>query len=103
MTDKLAEQRSLPQRRKGFGVAASPFNGVKFDLAIILIVAVLLLLVHAKLVADSFTQLLMLGGYGVAAMAWLMFRTRSVLRSQRCDVAAQDKSGADGISRSGAE
>ena len=98
MADKLTEHHSLPQHRRGFGVAASPFNGVKFDLAIILIVAVFLLLIHDKLVADSFVQLLMLSGYGMAAMAWLIFRTQGVLRSQRRDATAPDEGKADGMS-----
>ena len=83
MTVKLKQQGSVSQQRAGFGVAASPFNAVKFDLAVILIVAVLLLLTHGRLVTGSFAQFLLLGGYGLAAMAWLMLRTRRVLLAEQ--------------------
>ena len=71
---------SLTRPKKGFTVQASPFNVVKFDLALILIVGVVLLLVHERLVEDQLSQLLILFGYGVAAMCWIVFRTRRVAK-----------------------
>ena len=91
LTDGLKKQHSLPQRRGGFGVAASPFNAVKFDLAVILIVGVLLLLVHGAVVANFFGQLLLLGGYGIVAMVWLMVKTQRVLRAHQRDAAIADE------------
>ena len=72
-------------------MAASPFNAVKFDLAVILIVAVLLFLMHGTLVANPLGQLLLLGGYGIAAMVWLMLKTRRVLRAHQRDAAVADE------------
>lgn len=71
---------SLSRQRRSFTVKASPFNVVKFDLAIILILGVLLFLVHDLLVTDELTQLAVLAGYGLLAMAWLLVRTRRVSR-----------------------
>lgn len=64
---------------KGTGVPPSPLNPVKLELAIIMIVAVLLWAVHGRITADPLGQLLLLGGYGVLAMAWLVLRTRRIL------------------------
>ncbi len=66
--------------RRSLSVAPSPLNGVKFELGVILLVGVILLLVVGRLVADAGTQLLLLAGYGVLGMVWLIVRTRRVLR-----------------------
>lgn len=66
--------------KKGFGVAASPFNGVKLELGIILCAGLLLWLAADSITADLEVQLLMLGGFGVAGMLWLIVRIRGVLR-----------------------
>lgn len=60
-------------------VGRSPLNGVKLELALVVIGGVVLTLIHGKLTADSLSQLLILIGYGTAAMSWLIFRTRRVL------------------------
>lgn len=73
---------SLSRSRRGITVAASPFNMVKLELAFILICAVLLFIIHKRLVADSFGQLLLLAGYGVGAAFWLSYRVRKVSRQQ---------------------
>ena len=73
---------SLSRSRKGFTVAASPFNGVKLELALILVGAVELLLIHGKLSQDALVQFSILAGYGVAAMLWLMVRVRRIARQQ---------------------
>lgn len=69
----------MPRIRQGISVAPSPLNPVKLELALVVVGAVLLLAVQARLSADPLTQLLWLGGYGLTAMAWLLWRTRRVL------------------------
>ena len=71
---------SLSRQRRGFTVKASPFNGVKFDLAIILVLGFLLFMVHDHLVTGELAQLAVLAGYGIVAMLWLLVRTRRVSR-----------------------
>lgn len=68
-----------PIRRKGTGVAASPFNPVKLELAVLIVGGALLLVIHPRLIGDGPWQLLCLGAYGIGAMAWLVWRTRRVL------------------------
>jgi hypothetical protein len=76
-----------PQRRttgpaagdKGFGVAASPLNSVKFELGVILCVGALLWLAVDSITADLGRQLLILVAYGMAGMVWLIYRTRRVM------------------------
>jgi hypothetical protein len=64
---------------KGTGVSPSPLNPVKLELAVLVIVGVLLWVLHRQLTDDPLDQLLLLGGYGLSAMAWLVMRTRRVL------------------------
>ena len=68
---------------KGFGVAASPFNGVKLELGICIILGVLLWLGAEFITADEGAQLMLLFAYSLLATAWLVLRTRAVLR--RCE------------------
>ncbi len=74
---------SLPRQRRSFTVAASPFNGVKFDLAMIVIVGVVIWLIHDRLIDNGLGQTLFLAGYGLSAMTWLVAKTRCIERSQR--------------------
>lgn len=64
---------------KGTGVSPSPLNPVKLELAVLVIVGAVLWVVHGHITADPLDQLLLLGGYGLFAMAWLVLRTRRVL------------------------
>ncbi len=72
---------SLSRRRKVFTVKASPFNAIKLDLALILIVGIVVLAVHERLVEHQLGQLLVVIGYGLAAMLWVVMRTRRVLKN----------------------
>ena len=74
---------SLPRQRRSFTVAASPFNGVKFDLALIVIVAGVVWLIHDRLIENGVGQLLFLAGYGLSAMVWLVAKTRRIEEAQR--------------------
>jgi len=65
---------------KRFQVAASPMNEVKFYLAIVLVIGVLLLLAADKLFNGFWSQFLFLAGYGVLAMAWLVSKVKRVVK-----------------------
>jgi len=64
---------------KGFGVAASPFNRVKLELGVIFALGLLLWLAADSITASLAEQLLLLGGYGLLGMLWLVWRTRRLL------------------------
>jgi len=71
---------SLARQGKGFTVQASPFNAVKLDLALIVVVGVVLLVVNDHLTQNRFGQFLLMAGYGVAAMFWVVIKTRRIAR-----------------------
>lgn len=71
----------LPRKRGSFTVAASPFNSVKLDLALIIIVGVVVWLIHDRLIESGFGQMLFLLGYGLCAMVWLIGKTRRIARN----------------------
>ena len=73
--------------KKGFGVKASPFNGVKLELGIILALGALLWLAADSITANLDAQLLLLAAFGLLGMVWLIVRTRRVLNQcRRSDV-----------------
>lgn len=76
---------SVSRQRAGFTVSASPLNGVKLELGIILFVALVLLPVVERISPRLSVQLLILSCYGVAAMLWLLLRTRRVVQSLEAD------------------
>ncbi len=78
LVSAAAEETTLASRAKTFTVAPSPFNTVKFDLGIILIIGCLLLLAHGRITSSPLLQFLLLLGYGIMSMAWIVFRTRRI-------------------------
>jgi len=66
-----------------FTVAPSPFNSIKFELGVILLIGLLLLLVHGRVIGSPRLQLLLLVAYGIIGMAWLIVRTRWILLEQQ--------------------
>lgn len=66
--------------RKGFGVAASPFNGVKIELGIVLILGLILWLAADSITSSIAAQLLLLVSYGLISAFWLIIRTRQVVQ-----------------------
>jgi hypothetical protein len=78
LVSAAAEGTTLASRAKTFTVAPSPFNTVKFDLGIILISGILLLLVHGRITRSPLLQFLLLLGYGIMGMGWIVFRTRRI-------------------------
>lgn len=77
----------------GFRIAPSPFNGVKLELGVILLVGLLLLAVHDRFLTGLGPQLALLGGYGAASAAWLLVRTRRILRREARRAAGAPSSG----------
>lgn len=65
--------------RRNVCVAPSPLNRVKLELGVVLVATPLVWLVVERSLADPGRQLLALAGYGLAALAWLVARTRAVL------------------------
>jgi hypothetical protein len=61
-------------------VAASPLNAVKLHLGVILILAGVLWLLVDRFVTAPAAQIGILFAYGVAGMAWIVVRSRRVLR-----------------------
>lgn len=62
--------------KKGLSVAPSPFNAVKLELAIILIVGLLLWTVVDSITSSDSAQIGILMIFGLFGAAWLIIRTR---------------------------
>lgn len=62
---------------------ASPFNGVKLGLVVLLLGALPLWWAVDHLLTSTLAQLAAAAGYGFAAMAWVVLRTRRILREGR--------------------
>jgi len=67
-------------KKKGFGVAPSPFNGVKLELGIILSLGVLAWFAIHYFTKDANLQLLLLLVFSVSAMLRLVYKSRRILR-----------------------
>ena len=78
----MTTKTTLPPHTKTFTVAPSPFNSIKFELGVILLVG-LLLLAHGRVIGSAGLQLLLLAAYGIIGMAWLIVRTRRILLRQQ--------------------
>ncbi|MDH4275572.1 MAG: hypothetical protein OEW08_11070 [Gammaproteobacteria bacterium] len=70
----------ISKKPKGFSVNASPFNPVKLELGVILIIGMTLVLVVERISPRGGLQVLILLGYALASAAWLMWR---IVRTQR--------------------
>ncbi|MBN4078661.1 hypothetical protein JYT96_01500 [Gammaproteobacteria bacterium AH-315-C21] len=66
--------------KKHFAVLASPFNGVKLELALILIIGLVLWLVLEQLFPHRVEAFFMLIGYSLLAAGWIILRVRNVLK-----------------------
>lgn len=78
-SDLEAESDGVEAARSGMRVAASPFNGVKLDLAIIIVLLLLIWLVLANTVKDTLTQTMILFACSGLAASWIIFRVRRIL------------------------
>lgn len=77
---------------RGFGVAASPLNSVKFELGVVFCVAAVLWLAVDSITANLKGQLLVLALYGLVGMSWIVLRTRRILRRQPLSLDERDGS-----------
>lgn len=75
---KWLKRHSVSQNKLGITVAPSPFNAVKFDLGLFIIIGFVFWLIHDKLIEGSGWQLLSLGVYGLGAMIWLVVKTNKI-------------------------
>jgi len=78
----LSESESKKRRSKTT-VPASPFNPVKLELALVLVVGVSVFLAVPRLVEGEGTQLAVLAAYGALAAVWITVRTRRILHRVR--------------------
>ena len=80
MAEDNERPMSITRKRGGWAVAPSPFNAVKLELGVALLIGLLLLLVSGRLPGGAAGQLLILLGYGTAASLWIVWRVRRTLR-----------------------
>ena len=71
---------SLLSAKRGVTVYASPFNTIKLELGIILLLGVIAWILVDMLVANPVSQLLYLGGFGLASMSWIVLRIKILKR-----------------------
>jgi len=83
--------------RKRLAVAPSPLNEVKLELGVILLAGTVLWLAADSITANVATQLLILLGYGMSAAAWLVFRTRRIVRQLAAGASPADSHQSDVI------
>ena len=71
----------MTRRGKVLSVSPSPLNTVKLDLAVVLCLGLLLWLIQGPLGVGTVAQIVILAGYGIAGMAWIMLQTYRVLHA----------------------
>lgn len=86
--------QSIASARRGFRIAASPFNAVKLDVIIIGCVAIMGAAGLEQARVPNSLQLPLLGMYGLAGGLWLAFRVRRVLRELRIESASPARAAA---------
>jgi thiol:disulfide interchange protein len=72
-------------------------NEVKLELGVILLAGTVLWLAADSITANVATQLLILLGYGMSAAAWLVFRTRRIVRQLAAGASPADSHQSDVI------
>jgi hypothetical protein len=75
-------RHSVTGKRRNVTVAPSPFNAVKFELGVLLLLAVPVWILVVRLVAGDGRQLLYLIAYGTLAALWLVVRIRFVMAAE---------------------
>lgn len=73
--------RSVTQTRVGLIVKPSPFNEIKLELGIVLLISLVVLLLVEGFVSDLSAQLAILFGTGLSGMAWLIYRVKRLAAS----------------------
>lgn len=74
----------LPHNKKTtpFRIAPSPFNAIKLELGIVIVMGALLLIALDSITEDALLQLSVLFVAGLLGMFWIMWRTHKVLKRQ---------------------
>ncbi len=67
---------------KSFGVAPSPFNAVKLELGVLIVLNLSLLAMLNSIIQDGFIQIALLLMAGIAGMVWIIWRTHKILKEQ---------------------
>lgn len=73
-------KESEDNRKPGLQVAASPFNTVKLELAVIIVLGLVFWLAVDFITSNDIAQIGLLLGFGLIAAAWLVIRTRYLAR-----------------------
>ena len=76
----MIDPENKSSRHQGLSVAPSPFNAVKLELAVILIVGLLLWIAVDSITNSDVTQIVILLVFGVFGASWLILRTHILLR-----------------------
>ena len=90
-----ADDSSHCESGKSFGVAPSPFNTVKLELALLLIMGLLLLVGLDSITQNTLIQIVVLFIFSIIGMVWLVLRTRRVVKRQHNVVAASQRADMD--------
>jgi hypothetical protein len=80
------------KKRNVFGVAPSPFNGIKLELGIVIIVGMVLIIGIDSITHDTLIQIGLLFIAGTSAMVWIIWRTRRILKRQNHNQIESDSS-----------
>jgi hypothetical protein len=75
-------RHSVTGKRRFVTVAPSPFNAVKYELGVLLLLIIPVWILVEKLVAGDGRQLLYLAGYSGLAALWLVLRIRFVMAAE---------------------
>lgn len=70
--------RSVTQTRVGLTVKPSPFNEIKLELGVVLLLSLVVWLLVEGFVSDLTSQLLILFGTGLSGMIWLIVRIKKL-------------------------
>lgn len=77
------DTKIVTRMQRTFTVAASPLNTVKFELGAILSLGVLVWLLHGWFASSVALQFVLLTGYGLVGMLWVVLRARRILHNVR--------------------
>ena len=89
--------QSIASARRGFRIAASPFNAVKLDVIIIGCVAIVGAAWLEQARVPNSLQLPLLSIYGFVGALWVVFRVRRVLRGLRIEAASAPRAAAPAV------
>lgn len=78
----MRESGDSVARNARAGTAADPLRGVKLELGLIILLAVVAWLLVERLLENWWQQVAALAAYGLLGMLWLVLRARAVLRQQ---------------------